>query len=306
MNSDSFYPMGSPVVINDTMKWIVDRVVGVHNLGGFCVWTGRAGIGKTTTAEYAVMRFEEAYIPDDFATFRAIHYDVSDCTKGSNNPQKRAIRSLYLGLGCRLDEGLYRRALPEELAAEVVDHFRRMNVQIVIVDEAGGLSVEALRAFVLVSNTARRMKWRLTVVFVGMDNLPRRMEKNNQVARRIYDWCYFKPYTLEETYKLLKALHPFFAQADLANDKHREYIQLIHNAYQGLPGSIVPFVGRFSRIHAEFPNEDPAIHIEAAHMELTFDKQRSLDDSKANYRGKFDAFDEQNERASGDSSKSAA
>jgi hypothetical protein len=298
--------MGDPIVINDTMKWYVDRVVAVHSLGGFCVWTGRAGIGKTTTAEYAVMRFEEAYNPDDPATFRAIHYNVSDATQGSNAPQKRAIRSLYFGLGCRVDEGFYRRALPEELAAEVVDHFSRMNVQIAFVDEAGGLSVEALRAFVLVSNTAHRMKWRLTVVFVGMDDLPRRMEKNNQVSRRIYDWCYFKPYTLEETYTPLKALHPFFAKSDLADAKHREHIQFIHNAYQGLPGHIVPFVGRFSRNLAELPDEDPAIHLEAAHVQLIFDRQRSIDDAKADYKGKFEAFDEQNGKRSGKSSKDAA
>src|SRR5947209_16354039 len=105
MSSIFEYPkLVKPVVVETgMMKSAIRRMLAVHHLGGLCVWSGRAGMGKTTTAQYMVRLTEDAYDPDDPRAFRVMHYQA-----GSKNPTKseakHGIRSLYYGVGCSLDE----------------------------------------------------------------------------------------------------------------------------------------------------------------------------------------------------------
>lgn len=282
------YPeLVKPVVVETgMMKSATKRMLAVHHLGGLCVWSGRAGMGKTTTAQHMVKCTEESYDPDNPRAFRVVHYQA-----GSKNPTKseakHGIRSLYYGVGCSLDEGVYRTHLPEELAAELVHFLKKMNIQIVFVDEAGCLPLDAIRGMVLVSDTARLKGLTLTIVLIGMDNLPTKVKRSPQIDRRIYEWCYFKPCTLEETYKFLAALHPYFAGLSLMNESHREQISYVHEACKGMPGSLVPFVSRFSSIAGEVHDEDPLTHIQAALIQPLFDKERCENDSKHNYSGEL-------------------
>lgn len=284
MSSIFEYPEPAKTIVVETgmMRSAIRRMLAVHHLGGLCLWSGRAGMGKTTTAQHMVKLIEVAYDPDNPRAFRVMHYQA-----GSKNPTKseakHGIRSLYYGVGCKLDEGMYRTHLPEELAADLVHFLKKMNIQIIFVDEAGCLSLDAIRGIVLVSDTARLIGLTLTIVLIGMDNLPTKVKRSPQVERRIHEWCYFKPCTLEETLKLLAALHPYFASLSLTTTPNIEQISYVHEACKGMPGALVPFVGRFSSMFGELLNEDPMVHIQAALIQPLFDKERCESDSRRNY-----------------------
>lgn len=288
MSSIFEYPeLVKPVVVETgMMKSAIRRTLAVHHLGGLCVWSGRAGMGKTTTAQYTVKFTEEAYEPENPKAFRVTHY-IAGSKKMTMSEAKHGIRSLYYGVGCSLDEGVYRTHLPEELAADLVHFLKKMNIQIIFVDEAGCLSLDAIRGMVLVSDTARLMGLTLTIVLIGMDNLPTKVKRIPQVDRRIHEWCYFKPCTLEETYKFLASLHPYFASLNLMNASHKEQISYVHEACKGMPGSLVPFVSRFGSMFGEVLDEDPLVHIQAALIQPLFDKERCENDSRSNYSGEM-------------------
>ena len=276
-------PAKEAVVETGMMRSAIRRTLAVHHLGGFCAWSGRAGMGKTTAGQHMVKLIGDAYDPNNPRAFRAVHYEASAFKDWSKREAKRGIRSLYYGVGCKLDEGMYRAYLPEELAADLVHFLKKTNVQLIFTDEAGCLSLEAIRGLVTVSDTARLMGWTLTIVLIGMDDLPTKLNGNPQVERRVYEWCYFKPCTLEETHKLLAALHPYFAGLNLKDKSHRKQISYIHEACKGMPGSTVPFASRFGSMFEQFPGEDPMVHIQAAHIQPLFDKERCIKDSQSNY-----------------------
>jgi hypothetical protein len=127
------------------------------------------------------------------------------------------------------------------------------------------------------------MGWTLTIILIGMDNLATKLIRNPQVDRRIYDWCYFKPCTFEETHKLLATLHPYFAGFNLKISSHEEQIRYIHEACKGMPGSIVPFACRFGSLFEETSGEDPMVQIQAAIIQPLFDKERCIKDCQSNY-----------------------
>jgi hypothetical protein len=293
------------VIETSMMKWAITRTRAIHHLGGFCVWTGRAGMGKTTTAEQMVKLIEEAYDPENPRAFRAVHYEAGSVQDWSKHEAKRGIRSLYCGVGCPMDEGVYRFYLPEELAADLVHFLIKMNIQFIFADEAGCLSLNAIRGMVTVSDTARLKRWPLTIILIGMDNLPTMLTKIRQVDRRVYDWIYFKPCTVEETHKLLVTLHPYFKGLNLKNRDHKKQIQYIHDACKGIPGSIVLFVVRFANLLDELPIEDPMVHIQAAHIQPLFDKKLCINDSQNNYQGLLKESDEET-NASQDSEEQAS
>jgi hypothetical protein len=291
---DYIEPSTTTVIETGMMRCAIKRTLAAHRLGGLCMWSGRAGIGKTTTAQYMVKCIEEDYDPDNPRALRAVHYRVGSSEKLSSTPkhkEKHGIRSLYYGVGYKLDEGAYRTRLPEELAADLVHFIKKMNIQIIFPDEAGCLSLDAIRGIVLVSDTARLLGCPLTIVLIGMDNLPSVLTSNPQVERRVYEWCYFKPCTLNETQKLLAALHPYFASLNLTDRSHKEQIRYIHEECKGMPGNIVPFASRFGRMIGEVTDEDPMVNIQAALIEPLFDKERCIKDSQRSYSGELNESD---------------
>lgn len=285
-------PATTVIVKTGMMNLAIRRTLAVHHLGGLSVWSGRAGVGKTTTAQEMVKLIESEYNPNNPKAFRAVHYELG---KSPRHEPKHGIRSLYYGVGYKLDEGRYRNCLAEELAADLVHYLKKMNIQIIIPDEAGCLSLEALRGIALVSDTAHLKEFTLSIIFIGMDNLPNKLERNPQIARRVHEWCYFKPCTLEETHKLLAALHPYFAGLNLTDKEGLEQIRYIQDRCKGMPGSIVPFASRFGSVFREFPNEDPLVNIQAAFIQPLFDKERSIKDSQHNYSDVMKRIDEESD-----------
>lgn len=290
---DYLEPIKTVVLETGMIRWAIRRTLAVHHLGGLCMWSGRAGMGKTTAAQHMVKLIEEAYDPNNPRAFRTTHYEVGSFKNWSKHEVKHGIRSLYHGVGCKLDQGMYRGYLPEELAAKLVHFLKKMDIQMIFVDEAGSLSLDAIRGIVLVSDTARLMGVTLTIVLIGMDNLPTKLTISPQVERRVHEWCYFKPCTIEETHKLLAALHPYFVSLDRKDKSHLEQIRYIHEACKGMPGSIVPFATRFGNMFEEFPSENPMVHIKAAHIQPLFDKKRCINDCQSNYSGELKESDQE-------------
>lgn len=292
MNIDFDFPELEEKIIveNGMMKWAIERLLKVHYLGGFVAWIGRSGIGKTTTAQKFVEVAADKYDPSDPRAFRAVHYEVGRGSEWSKREMKRGIRSLYAAVGYRIDEGLYKKYLAEELAKDLVHYLKKMNIQVIFVDEAGTLALDAIRGMVLVSDTAKLENWQLTIVMIGMDDLPHKLTSLPQIDRRVVDWCYFKPHTLEETHTLLSVLHPFFAGLSLEIPEEKEMIEFIYKKFMGLPGGIVPFVGRFAELYRNYPHEDPMTHIQAAYFQPIVEKNRSLTDAKGDYKKSLESI----------------
>jgi hypothetical protein len=220
-----------------------------------------------------------------------VHYEVGSGSGWPLNNHKRGIRSLYHACIGRLDEGMYRHLPPEDLARQFVHGIRRTGIQIVMVDEAGTLSIGAIRGMVLVRDTAELMDWPLTIVLIGMDDLPIKLTEVPQVEKRCHEWCYFQPYTMDETWTLLAALHPAFAALDRKDAGHTELVGFVHQTYGGVPGEIVPFVRKLSIRMREHTDALDLILLRATHLSTQRDKERSLHDARTQYKGNPLEFD---------------
>ena len=97
----------------------------------------------------------------------------------------------------------------------------------IFIDEAGGLSVDAIQGMILVRDTAFSMHWPLTLVLIGMDDLPVKVNSKCQIKGRVSEWCYFVEYGFDDTWHLLAELHPHFAGLDKKNEEHREQIEFL-------------------------------------------------------------------------------
>jgi hypothetical protein len=234
----------------DLMKEVARRTVDAHAGSPLVVWSGESRVGKSHTAQWLCRKIEEASEREPDRGFVAVHYEVgaignsqfSLTSRADAGDMKRAVRSLYVEAVGKISETVYRRATQEELAKMLVAGLRAKNIQMVFVDEAGLLSVDAVRGMVLVRDVAENMGWTLSLVFIGMDDIGETMVALPQVKNRVHTWCCFKPYDLEETHKLLCALHPHFAGLSMKKPEDRAQVEYIHDKFEGLPGNIVPFV----------------------------------------------------------------
>jgi hypothetical protein len=242
------------------------------------MWSGGVGRGKTWCAEWMVEELNAKYGPQNPDTFRLKHYEVGKIAKWSGREEKIALRSLYHKIIGPMDEGVY-RTFPLEAIAEMIVHgLRRMGYQIIFVDEAGRLSIGALDALVLVSNTAGNMGWPLTFVIIGMDDLPIKITLNQRIYSRVCQKICFQPYTLKETWDLLVALEPHFANLDRKNSQTKEQVELVHELSGGNPRAITSLISRFAGMLREHPDIDPMVAIRGAHQQPDREEQRIRED----------------------------
>lgn len=282
------FPKQMPKKIVETkmMKQIVARTLAVHPLSALVVWYGESRIGKTTTAEYTVEKILEAYDENDPLAFRAKYVEVGEIPPWSGNEMKRGVKSLYFAaLRMSLDEGVYQRDPLEAIAVRLVHELQKRRIQMIFIDEAGGLSIDAIHGMVLVRDTAQSMGWTLTLVFIGMDDLPVKIEERRQIAGRVNEWCYFVEYDLDDTWNLLAELHPHFAGLDRNNEEHREQVSFLRETYGGLPGQLVPFVRRMEYRLLDYRGEIDLRFLRAVHLLTARDKQRSIEHSLTTFRG---------------------
>lgn len=271
------------IIVTKQMKRVMNRTLRVHQGGALVVWSGQSRLGKTTTAAEMVRQLDSQYDPENPNAFRCVHYEVGEIPHWSGQEQKRGIRSLYHACIGKLDEGDYRTLPTEDLAKQLVYGLRRKNIQKIFVDEAGTLSLDAIRGMVLVRDVAEIQGWNLSITFIGMDDLPTKMCRVPQIEKRIHEWCYFEEYSLNELFEILKELHSHFAALDLSKPEHLEQIQFIHDKFGGIPGEVVPFLTRLDQQEGKVASGIDIRLLKAVYLSTQRDKDRAIAASKNNY-----------------------
>lgn len=266
------------VLVTGVMREVERRTKRVQPGSGLVAWWGTQRIGKSTTAGWLVRRVNAAYQqnPQHPDVFRAVHYEVGAIPKSAARPQKMAIRSLWHASVGTLDEGVYRRETPESLARLLVKGLAKRNIELICVDEAGLLSLSAIRGMVLVRDTAKNLDRTLSLVFIGMDDLPHKLDRHPQVSGRVHEWVNFDPHELDETEALLNSLGKPFKGLSLEDSDDRKVIEWIHDRFEGIPGDIVPFCRRLAPRLSRSGNPLTVQECQVAHQITLRDKKRSL------------------------------
>ena len=264
-------------MVSSAMREAQQRTVQVLNDSGLVVWTGPSRQGKTTTATWMRDEINQAYGPDNPDAFKAHYYEVGEIPDTFQDGGKKAIRGMYHSSLGRLDEGTYRGLMPEQLAAQLVHGLALRNIELVFVDEAGLLSLKAIRGLVLVRDTAHNAGQRLTIVFIGMDDLPEKLNIDEQVKNRVQEWVFFDEFTLEETSELMCLLHPPFAEKSLKDEGTRECVEWVHEKCSGRPGLVVALIQKAVPLAEQEGTELNLTLIRAARLLTQRDRKAALD-----------------------------
>jgi hypothetical protein len=239
-------------LVRETIRHTLDA----HLDPGIVVWTGQQGMGKTTTARRLESMIGSSYSTDNPNAFRAHYFEVGGDVRGSGQRRmKRGIKSLYRQVVGPLDDKVYYREPEEVLGGFVREGLRKRRIQMMLVDEAGTLSVEEIRGMVHVQNLCTEGGWPLSLVLIGMDDLSVKLEQLAHIRGRIQSWCYFEPYELADTLSILVALSPHFASLDPEQPAGREQIEWVHKEFQGVPRKMIPFVRRLSMRIRDDPDD---------------------------------------------------
>jgi len=129
------------------------------------------------------------------------------------------------------------------------------------------------------------MHWPLTLVLIGMDDLPVKVNSKSQIKGRISEWCYFVEYGFEDTWNLLAELHPHFAGLDKNNEEHREQIEFLRTTYGGFPGLLISFIVRMEYRLRDHKNLIDLRFLRAVHLLTARDMQRSIEHSLTHFKG---------------------
>jgi hypothetical protein len=271
-------PIEEKIIETDFMREIMNRTMTMHP--GNSLWYGESRVGKTTAARHIVQTVNEAFNPYNPYAFRAIHYEVGGIEQWSGNEQKKGLKSLYNAALGRIDEGLYRTDPAETVAEQLIFGLMRKNIQQIFVDEAGNLSLEAIRGMIMAYDSAKNLGHPLSLVFVGMDDLPTKVMKLPQVKGRIHEWCYFEPYSLKEVADLLAKLNSHFADSKLEKTKLSEQVECVYELCGGYPGLIIPFLRKLERYQQIEREEINTVYLRTTHLRTTIDRDKAINKSK--------------------------
>jgi len=277
-------PYQENIIETDMMLEVIGRTFKAHP--GNSVWYGEARIGKTITAGYMTRKIEEAYDPLNPHAFRALHYEVGEVEGWSGNEHKKGLKSLYYATIGKIDEGVYRHDPPEIIAGQIVHALIRKNIQMIFIDEAGKLSLDAIDGMLLVYNKAKTIGHSLSFIFIGMEDLPIKVTQKPQVKGRINEWCYFAAYSFDEMTKLLARLHPHFEKLDLKEEKDREQFEFMYEMFGGYPGLTVPFLMKLDRYSQEDKEPITVKYLRAVHLRTLLGQEKSIAKSLEIYRGR--------------------
>lgn len=235
-------------MVSGMMREAERRTIQVLNDSGLVVWSGPSRQGKTTTAQWMTDRINDAYSPKDPDAFRAHYYEVGEIPDWSGNEGKKAVRGMYESILGPLDEGQFRRNPSEQLASRLVEGMSIRGIELVFLDEAGLLSPSAIRGIILVRDTAHNEGRRLSIVLIGMDDLPEKLNAVDQVRGRIQEWIFFDEFTMEETLELMSLMHAPYADVTLLDVTVRKQVEWIHEKCAGRPGLIVALMQKVTAL----------------------------------------------------------
>lgn len=222
------------------------------------VWTGDTDLGKTTTARWMTEKVNQGFdqAPGDDDSYRALYYETGRIPRAVNNGAKRAIRSVYQQVLGTMDPGMYRQSPPHHLAELVVRGLERKQLEMLFVDEAGLLSISALRGMALLYDIAEMENWPLTIVLIGMDDLPQSLQAKRQLQSRVKQWVFFEAYEVEEVWPVLADLFgDHFEGPDDGDANEERVVELVCDLTGGTIGQIVPLVRRTTSACHRFDRE---------------------------------------------------
>jgi hypothetical protein len=234
-----------------------------------------------------VQYINRSYEEQNPEAYRAVHCEFcSDVRTRRAMGPKAGIRRLHHAVVGPVNPYTFDRTPEESLAHQVVRAIRKKRIQMIFIDEAGTLQVEEIRGLAHVRNVAEAMKWPLTLVLVGMDELPERVTALLQVERRVVHWSYFKPYALDaDWWRLLAGLHPHFAGMDARNASDCTEVRFVHEKYKGLLGEMMTFLRRLTLRMRQNPAVPVDIaFLEAVHAELQLSKRQAIFSGELGFR----------------------
>lgn len=232
-------------VVTPMLRQVKNQTLRAHaHNAAMMIWTGQTDTGKTTAARWLTEQINESFEadPDNPNAYRAHHYETGRIPEKANNDDKRAVRSVYEEVLGTMDQGLYRSTPANRLAELVVRGLRRQHLELLLVDEAGLLSLGALRGMALVGDVAENEGWPLTICLIGMDDLPKKVELQPQISSRVKRWVFFQEYSQKETWSLLANLFPnHFEGSQDGGKREKRCVRFIHDISGGICGLFVDF-----------------------------------------------------------------
>jgi hypothetical protein len=270
-------------VETEMVKEILYRTLVAHATRILCAWCGPSRVGKTTTAQHLVKFLHKKLEAGDQDAYRAIHYEIGQIRSGGGNESKLAIKSLYEKvLDIPMDPGVYWRKTSEALARMLVRELKARNIQMVLIDEIGYISIDAMRGMILVWDVAIEMDWPFSIIFIGMDDMAAKITGNNQMNGRFQEWCYFREYDVKVTWSILREVHPYFKKLDHLKTDDEGQVQFIHDICGGLPGFIIPFVHRLEAFQLKTSGKIDMEMLRTVHLMTQLDKKDAEKQQSAN------------------------
>lgn len=290
MSFEIIYPSPKQKVTIETpfMCEVMRGVMDNSLTGNMSLWYGGAGIGKTTLAEHLEMKINEAFrrSPESPIAFRAKHYQVTELQESSGNEQKQGIRSIFVAMGVTLSEGEYRFRQAHELAEDAVETARRKRYRIFFLDEAGTLSIGAIRGIVAIRDKSVKEGWPISFIFIGMDDLPQKLNDVPQIRRRINPWVYFEEYSFDDTWDLLSKLHPHFEKLKKESEDHVAQVKFIYETFGGYPGLIVQFLNELDSAGNVIQTSVNEKFLRSVHYLMTYPKDKAIETSRSLHKAR--------------------
>lgn len=299
-------PSPSLVIETEIMRYAAEHTRAAHAARGqFVEWTGRSRAGKTTTVHWLANQLNAAYEAGEPDAYRVGVFEAAPIGQCKATDQhKQAVKSIYENtLGRRMDDATYRGDVGQ-MVQMVVYELRAAGYQMVMVDEAGRWAPHALEGAAHVVNAAGNLSppWPLTLVLVGMHELPLNLRVLPQVENRVQDTVYFRTYTREQAQTFLQALHPFFAALDFETAEGAKVLDYIlgRGVTAGLPGLIVTLVERADALCRIRGVPMSFLMLQAAHLLKAQDALDAVGDALNGFRDADDPAALRNEsRAKG-------
>lgn len=240
-------PVKTPMVRAATRQLLAAHT----NKGGFVVFTGAAGVGKTTAASIISSEVNAAYDSHngDGTPFRARRFEVTNYrTRRGDSLQRDLIAEIGRKVaGVNLPVDVRRMRLSDAIDS-LVEKLVMDDIELVFVDEAGRLPPDGLDAIAAVINrAAEEREHRLTIVLVGMDDLPSTIRSRPQILRRVVETVVFEPCEPRDIIAVLSSLHPYFNSVDLDSPDGKALAEFLVSpkvSGGGLFGYLIPLVER--------------------------------------------------------------
>lgn len=207
----------SRIVPIGQLKEAAKRVAIAHGENGFVVLSGPSGVGKTTCAAYIVDQINQGRLLDEHA--RAVTFEVSGKRLATRMQQtvRGPLRAIYTFVLGPVPSTLFQRQSEHEVCRKIVAAMRARGTQVLLLDEAGSLAAEEMRGLAMLMNVAREEGWLLTIVLIGMDELPKTVTSLPQLETRVIQWVWYEPLDQDDWDHVVRELLPEFRGAKFSS-----------------------------------------------------------------------------------------